>query len=105
MTWSPSSHGFWCSPRCGPWRLRELASLVGYDDDPPDEPVESLQPRGAFRSGALRAQAAAPHPLLALYVNGEDLSPDHGFPARVIVPAAPGVLNTKWVARMTFGDL
>ncbi|MFC7469871.1 molybdopterin-dependent oxidoreductase [Actinomadura keratinilytica] len=42
--------------------------------------------------------------MLALTVNGADLSPDHGFPARVIVPAAPGVMNTKWVARMTFGD-
>ncbi|QKZ18398.1 molybdopterin-dependent oxidoreductase [Streptomyces chartreusis] len=87
-------------------RLRDLAALVGYDDDPPDLLVESLQRRGAFRSAALRAnQVADPHSLLALYVNGEDLSPDHGFPARVIVPAAPGVLNTKWVARMTFGDL
>ncbi|WP_416984673.1 molybdopterin-dependent oxidoreductase [Streptomyces sp. T028] len=87
-------------------RLRDLAALVGYDDDPPDVLVESLQRRGAFRRAALRAnQVADPRSLLALYVNGEDLSPDHGFPARVIVPAAPGVLNTKWVARMTFGDL
>ncbi|WP_406411559.1 molybdopterin-dependent oxidoreductase [Streptomyces sp. NBC_01614] len=87
-------------------RLSDLAALVGYDDDPPDVLVESLQRRGAFRSAALRAnQVADPRSLLALYVNGEDLSPDHGFPARVIVPAAPGVLNTKWVARMTFGDL
>ncbi|WP_330352004.1 molybdopterin-dependent oxidoreductase [Streptomyces chartreusis] len=87
-------------------RLRDLAALVGYDDDPPDVLVESLQRRGAFRRATLRAnQVAAPHSLLALYVNGEDLSPDHGFPARIIVPAAPGVLNTKWVARMTFGDL
>ncbi|MEU8851893.1 molybdopterin-dependent oxidoreductase [Streptomyces sp. NPDC048564] len=87
-------------------RLSDLAALVGYDDDPPDVLVESLQRRGAFRRAALRAnQVADPRSLLALYVNGEDLSPDHGFPARVIVPAAPGVLNTKWVARMTFGDL
>lgn len=87
-------------------RLRDLAALVGYDDDPPDVFVESLQPRGAFRRAALRAnQVADPRSLLALYVNGEDLSPDHGYPARIIVPAAPGVLNTKWVARMTFGDL
>ncbi|WP_345014748.1 molybdopterin-dependent oxidoreductase [Streptomyces shaanxiensis] len=87
-------------------RLRDLAALVGYDDDPPDVLVESLQRRGAFRRAALRAnQVADPRSLLALYVNGEDLSPDHGFPARIIVPAAPGVLNTKWVARMTFGDL
>lgn len=87
-------------------RLRELAALVGYDGDPPDVLVESLQRHGAFRRAALRAnQVADPRSLLALYVNGEELSPDHGYPARVIVPAAPGVLNTKWVARMTFGDL
>lgn len=86
-------------------RLRDLAALVGYDD-PPDVFVESLQRRGAFRKAALRAnQVADPRSLLALYVNGEELSLDHGRPARVIVPAAPGVLNTKWVARMTFGDL
>ncbi|MET8216151.1 molybdopterin-dependent oxidoreductase [Streptomyces hirsutus] len=86
-------------------RLRDLAALVGYDD-PPDVFVESLQRSGAFREAALRAnQVADPRSLLALYVNGEELSPDHGHPARIIVPAAPGVLNTKWVARMTFGDL
>ncbi len=87
-------------------RLRDLAALVGFDGDPPDVLVESLQRQGAFRRGALRAnQVADPRSLLALHVNGEALSPDHGYPARVIVPAAPGVLNTKWVARMTFGDL
>ncbi|WP_107095281.1 molybdopterin-dependent oxidoreductase [Streptomyces pactum] len=87
-------------------RLRDLAALVGFDGDPPDVFVESLQRRGAFRHGALRAnQVADPRSLLALYVNGAALSQDHGYPARIIVPAAPGVLNTKWVARMTFGDL
>ncbi|WP_225828722.1 molybdopterin-dependent oxidoreductase [Streptomyces naphthomycinicus] len=87
-------------------RLRDLAALVGHDGDPPDVFVESLQRHGAFRRAALRAnQVADPRSLLALYVNGEDLSPDHGYPARIIVPAAPGVLNTKWVARLTFGDL
>ncbi|GHE05178.1 molybdopterin-dependent oxidoreductase [Streptomyces alanosinicus] len=87
-------------------RLRDLAALVGYDGDPPDVFVESLQRHGAFRRAALRAnQVADERSLLALSVNGEELSPDHGHPARIIVPAAPGVLNTKWVARLTFGDL
>ncbi|WP_265562765.1 molybdopterin-dependent oxidoreductase [Streptomyces hygroscopicus] len=86
-------------------RLRHLAALVGYDD-PTDVLVESLQRQGAFRRAALRAnQVEDPRSLLALFANGEDLTPDHGYPARVIVPAAPGVLNTKWVARMTFGEL
>jgi DMSO/TMAO reductase YedYZ molybdopterin-dependent catalytic subunit len=43
-----------------------------------------------------------PDSLLALRVNGADLSLDHGYPARVIVPAAPGVHNTKWVTSLTF---
>lgn len=87
-------------------RLRDLAALVGHEDDPPDVLVESLQRHRSFRRAALRAnQVADPRSLLALFVNGEPLSPDHGHPARIIVPAAPGVLNTKWVARMTFGAL
>ncbi|WP_200262563.1 molybdopterin-dependent oxidoreductase [Streptomyces sp. HSG2] len=86
-------------------RLRDLARLAGHDD-PPDVLVESLQRRGSFRRAALRAnQVADPRSLLALSVNGEELTLDHGYPARIIVPAAPGVLNTKWVARMEFGDL
>ncbi len=65
--------------------------------------VESLQPRGILREATLsRDQLMADDALLALEVNGADLSMDHGFPARVIVPALPGVHNTKWVARMTF---
>ncbi|MCX4455558.1 molybdopterin-dependent oxidoreductase [Streptomyces sp. NBC_01728] len=92
------------------WRgvpLRDLARLVGYEEGAaPDVLVESLQRHGAFRHAALRYnQVRDPRSLLALFVNGEDLTPDHGYPARIIVPAAPGVLNTKWVARMTFGDL
>ncbi|WP_030805514.1 molybdopterin-dependent oxidoreductase [Streptomyces sp. NRRL F-2799] len=87
-------------------RLRDLAVLAGYEGDPPDVLVESLQRHGAFRRAALRAnQVSDPRSLLALYVNGEELSPDHGYPARIIVPAAPGVHNTKWVGRLTFGDL
>nr|WSY50985.1 molybdopterin-dependent oxidoreductase [Streptomyces sp. NBC_00886] len=88
-------------------RLRDLAALVGYEATAaPDVLVESLQRHGAFRRAALRDnQVRDPRSLLALFVNGEPLTPDHGYPARIIVPAAPGVLNTKWVARLTFGDL
>ena len=43
-----------------------------------------------------------PDALLALMVNGVDLSSDHGFPARIIVPALPGVHCTKWVRSIEF---
>jgi len=61
--------------------------------------VESLQRHGEFRSARLTPQQALDvDTLLALRVDGVDLPADHGFPARVIVPAAPGVHATKWVA-------
>jgi DMSO/TMAO reductase YedYZ molybdopterin-dependent catalytic subunit len=47
-------------------------------------------------------QVLDPDSLLALRVNGVDLTPDHGYPARVIVPALPGVHCTKWVAEIEF---
>ena len=49
-----------------------------------------------------RNQVLHPDSLLALRVNDADLSPDHGYPARIIVPALPGVHNTKWVASIDF---
>ena len=55
-------------------------------------------------SCARRRSRAARSPttrsLLALQVNGADLALDHGYPARIIVPALPGVHNTKWVGRL-----
>ncbi len=85
-------------------RLRDLAALVGLDGDAPEVFVESVERGGSFGSTVLRANQVRDHrSLLALRVNGADLSPDHGYPARVIVPANPGVHNTKWVTRLTFG--
>jgi DMSO/TMAO reductase YedYZ molybdopterin-dependent catalytic subunit len=83
-------------------RLAELAELVGAG--PEDRLfVESLQHGGGFGTVTLSAgQVRAAQALLALRVNGADLSLDHGFPARIVVPALPGVHNTKWVTRMTF---
>jgi DMSO/TMAO reductase YedYZ molybdopterin-dependent catalytic subunit len=83
-------------------RLRDLARLAGVTR-PASVLVRSLQRGGAFSQAALSAeQIMNPDSLLALRVNGADLSPNHGYPARVIVPANPGVHNTKWVASLTF---
>jgi DMSO/TMAO reductase YedYZ molybdopterin-dependent catalytic subunit len=38
--------------------------------------------------------------LIALRLNGAPLHLDHGFPARIIAPARPGVLQTKWLTRI-----
>ena len=84
--------------------LRDLARLAGIDG-PAEAHVESLQAAGSFRQVTLAAaQVDDPRSLLALRVNGQDLSLDHGFPARIIVPAAPGVHCTKWVGSITFTE-
>ncbi|MGH3094490.1 MAG: molybdopterin-dependent oxidoreductase [Streptosporangiales bacterium] len=83
-------------------RLRDLAALAGTPG-PGSVLVESLQQSGAFGAAVLRRnQILDPASLLALRVNGGDLSMDHGYPARVIVPNNPGVHQTKWVSRMSF---
>ncbi|MGI5240092.1 molybdopterin-dependent oxidoreductase [Dactylosporangium sp. CA-139066] len=83
-------------------RLADLADLAGLPAAA-NVLVESVQRTGSFRSAVLRDnQIRDPRSLLALRVNGAELSLDHGYPARVIVPANPGVNNTKWVGALTF---
>lgn len=85
-------------------RLRDLAARAGVAD-PASARVSSLERAGLFRTAVLASnQVGDPDALLALRVNGVDLSPDHGYPARVIVPALPGVHCTKWVAEIDFQD-
>ncbi|MFF4755346.1 molybdopterin-dependent oxidoreductase [Streptomyces sp. NPDC002514] len=63
--------------------------------------VVSLQLRGGYRVSEMsHEQARDPLTLLALHLNGEELTPDHGYPARLIAPNRPGVLQTKWVGRL-----
>ena len=88
-------------------RLRDLAALAGVPD-PANAFVQSLETAGAFARTTLQNnQVVNPDSLLALRVGNEseetvDLSPDHGYPARMIVPALPGVHNTKWVSSIDF---
>jgi DMSO/TMAO reductase YedYZ molybdopterin-dependent catalytic subunit len=81
-------------------RLPELARLAGVPE-PETAFVRSLQPAGVLSKASLSADAIGDG-LLALQVNGADLPLDHGYPARIIVPALPGVHNTKWVASIEF---
>lgn len=80
-------------------RLAELARLV-------DAPEGSILRAASLQ--AEHAQLVSPslyrdgRSLLALRVNGVDLSLDHGYPARVILPNVPGTMNTKWVSELRF---
>jgi hypothetical protein len=86
----------------GEWtgvRVRDLMELVGGRGAAVT--VESLQESGPFIRTSLPGHFADdPLSLVALRLNGERLALDHGYPARLIAPNRPGVLQTKWLARM-----
>jgi hypothetical protein len=76
-------------------RISELINAEG------DVRVESLEKDGLYRATTLpREFAQDPLTLLALRLNGEELSLDHGHPCRLIAPNRPGVLQTKWVTSL-----
>ncbi|WP_299443995.1 molybdopterin-dependent oxidoreductase [uncultured Phycicoccus sp.] len=77
--------------------LRDVVALVGATAEA-DVVVRSLQSRGAYRASTVPARwVAHEDSLLALTLAGEPLHPDHGYPCRLIAPARPGVLQTKWL--------
>lgn len=78
-------------------RLRDLLDLVGGPTGATVR-ISSLQPRGPYRVTLMGPEFARdPSTLVALRVNGQSLDLDHGYPARIIAPGRPGVLQTKWL--------
>lgn len=49
-------------------------------------------------------QGMDPDTLVVIGMNGEPLAPDHGYPARLIVPGIYGMKNVKWVERIEVVD-
>ena len=83
-------------------RRGPLIALVGVDPEDAEAHVESLQAHGRYRATTVPPpHSRDPITLIALRLGGDILHPDHGYPARLIAPNRPGVLQTKWVARIT----
>lgn len=83
------------------WRGVRLRDLLDAVHAPADAGIRvtSLEQEGHYRVTTMGPEFARdPHTLVALEVNGEPLDLDHGFPARLIAPGRPGVLQTKWLS-------
>jgi hypothetical protein len=79
-------------------RMRDLVGLVGAPASSRVR-VTSLEQHGGYRIMEMGPEFTAdPTTLVALELNGADLDIDHGYPARVIAPGRPGVLQTKWIS-------
>ena len=91
--WSKNAH----------WTGVRITDLLDRAGAPPGARlrVTSMQRHGAYAVMDMgTSYARDPLTLLALSLNGQTLALDHGFPARVIAPNRPGVLQTKWVERL-----
>ncbi|CAN3978134.1 Putative transmembrane protein [Kitasatospora purpeofusca] len=92
--------GWSATARWGGVRVRDLLARAGAPAGTSAR-VTSLEAEGPYRVMEMPARYADdPLSLLALRVDGEVLTADHGFPARIVAPNRPGVLQTKWVARI-----
>jgi DMSO/TMAO reductase YedYZ molybdopterin-dependent catalytic subunit len=82
------------------WRgvpLKRLMASVGASPSAAVR-ITSLEPRGHYRATTMPAEYVQDDTtLVALQLNGETLDLDHGYPARIIAPGRPGVLQTKWL--------
>ena len=91
--------------------LSDLLDRAGLDDDaceivlegadrgtpkePPIPPYPISYARSIGRDKAMRSEV-----LIAYQMNGRDLTPDHGFPVRAIVPGHYGMASVKWLTRI-----
>ncbi|PPF75451.1 molybdopterin-binding protein, partial [Subtercola sp. Z020] len=81
-------------------RLADLVQRVAPGGSPSLR-ITSLEKEGGYRVTQMGSEYVAdPSTLVALTLNGETLDIDHGYPARMIAPGRPGVLQTKWLSTL-----
>jgi hypothetical protein len=83
------------------WRGPRLLDLVQRAGGTASSQVRvfSLEPRGPFNKSLVESDQLE-RAILATHLNGERLSPDHGFPLRLVVPNRAGLFSTKWLNRV-----
>lgn len=85
--------------RWGGVPMRELVALA-----PPEPGARHvlLAARRGYSSSVLLEELLHPDALLATHADGEPLTVEHGWPARVVLPHLYGFKGPKWVAEISF---
>ncbi|GLZ33791.1 sulfite oxidase [Lentzea sp. NBRC 105346] len=88
-------------------RLSTVLRLAGLRHDAVDVLPVGLDPEyvtGGVNLGRVRrplpVEKALDDTLIAYEMNGEPLPPDHGFPARLVVPGWIGIASIKWLGEL-----
>jgi len=82
-------------------RLRDLLELAGVR---PEATELVLRAADNYSDSFPLDAALYEETILAYLQNGEPLTPDHGFPARLLVPGIYGMKNVKWLTRIELVD-
>jgi DMSO/TMAO reductase YedYZ molybdopterin-dependent catalytic subunit len=66
---------------------------------PPSAAAQGVRPPDpiSYARSLPREKAVQPEVLIAYQMNGRDLSRDHGYPVRAIVPGHYGMAAVKWL--------
>ena len=90
-----SQYATWKGPR-----LKELIARVGAEASSTVR-ITSLEQGSIYAQTTMQPEFVRDDlTLVALDLEGEPLDIDHGYPARMIAPARPGVLQTKWLSTL-----
>ncbi|MDQ3441668.1 MAG: molybdopterin-dependent oxidoreductase [Planctomycetota bacterium] len=80
--------------------LGDALEVVMWGADEGEEEIRKEKFRQNFARSMTLADLAKSDAILAWEMNGEPLTPNHGFPVRVVVPGWYGVQNVKWLNRL-----
>ncbi|MGO0576400.1 molybdopterin-dependent oxidoreductase [Ornithinimicrobium panacihumi] len=84
------------------WGGVPMAEIVALAPPEPGAAHVLLAAARGFSSAVLVEDLVHPDALLATHVDGEPLTPEHGWPARVVLPHLYGFKGPKWVAELTY---
>jgi len=85
------------------WKGPRLRDLIDSVEAPTGATIRltSLEQNSSYAVTEMGPEYARDElTLVALELNGEELDLDHGYPARMIAPGRPGVLQTKWLTSL-----